>query len=133
MTPDQKPFFAGTYFPKYSRYRRIGLIDQIRNIEKFWKERRRDIENATISLLEQMEKVGYVEEHWEVKPNIIDETFEPLKFIFDSKNGDFGSTPKFPMPFYLNFLIDYPFFNKTNEPIKILGKNFNRNATWWNF
>lgn len=126
MTPDQKPFFAGTYFPKYSRYGRIGLIDLIKNIEKFWKERRQDIENATISLLEQMEKVEYVEEHCEVKPNIIDETFNSLKFIFDSKNGGFGSAPKFPMPIYLNFLIDYSFFNKTNEPIKILEKTLTK-------
>lgn len=122
MTPDQKPFFAGTYFPKHSSYGRIGLIDLIKNIEKFWKERRQDIENATISLLDQMQKVEYTEEHYEITPNVIDETFNSLKFIFDSKNGGFGSAPKFPMPFYLNFLIDYSFFNKTNEPITILEK-----------
>ncbi|MGQ9818363.1 MAG: thioredoxin domain-containing protein [Candidatus Kapaibacteriales bacterium] len=122
MTPDQKPFFAGTYFPKYSRYGRIGLIDLIKNIEKFWNERRQEIESATISLLAQLEGVEFSEEHYEIKANIIDETYNSLKFVFDAKNGGFGPTPKFPMPFYLNFLIDYFYLNQNDEALKILEK-----------
>lgn len=36
MTPDKKPFFAGTYFPKYSRYNRPGVIDLLENVSEKW-------------------------------------------------------------------------------------------------
>jgi uncharacterized protein YyaL (SSP411 family) len=36
MTPDKKPFFAGTYFPKESRYGRIGMLDLIPRIKEIW-------------------------------------------------------------------------------------------------
>ena len=36
MTPDQKPFFAGTYFPKNTRYKRIGMIELIPQIKDLW-------------------------------------------------------------------------------------------------
>ena len=38
LTPDKKPFFAGTYFPKESQYGRIGLKDIIINVTSFGKK-----------------------------------------------------------------------------------------------
>lgn len=38
MTPDKKPFFAGTYIPKYSKYNRLGLIDLLQRIAQLWNE-----------------------------------------------------------------------------------------------
>ena len=40
MTPDKKPFFAGTYIPKYSKYNRLGLIDLLQRIAQLWNENR---------------------------------------------------------------------------------------------
>ena len=37
MTPEQKPFFAGTYFPKHSRYGQPGLIELSDRIAQLWK------------------------------------------------------------------------------------------------
>lgn len=36
LTPDRKPFFAGTYFPKHSRYGRPGLIELLKAIREKW-------------------------------------------------------------------------------------------------
>ena len=36
MTPDRRPFFAGTYFPKESRYGRLGLDELSRKIKTIW-------------------------------------------------------------------------------------------------
>ncbi len=38
MTPDQKPIFAGTYFPKTGRYGRPGLLELLGRISRVWKE-----------------------------------------------------------------------------------------------
>jgi len=43
MTPDKKPFFAGTYFPKESRFGRIGLIDLINRVNNLWKNERKEL------------------------------------------------------------------------------------------
>jgi len=40
MTPEQKPFWAGTYLPKRARYGIIGLIDLLQRIAHLWKENR---------------------------------------------------------------------------------------------
>ena len=36
MTPDKKPFFAGTYFPKYNRFNRIGMMELIPKLKSVW-------------------------------------------------------------------------------------------------
>ncbi|NIS61434.1 MAG: DUF255 domain-containing protein, partial [Proteobacteria bacterium] len=43
MTPDKKPFFAGTYFPKESRFERIGMLDLIPRIKELWMTRRDEL------------------------------------------------------------------------------------------
>lgn len=40
MTPEQKPFFAGTYLPKQTMYGRMGLIDLLKRVSMLWKEER---------------------------------------------------------------------------------------------
>ena len=34
MTPEQKPFFAGSYFPKYGGYGRFGLMELLERLEE---------------------------------------------------------------------------------------------------
>ena len=40
MTPEQKPFFAGTYFPKNDRFGRPGLIQLLERASELWKTER---------------------------------------------------------------------------------------------
>ena len=46
LTPEQKPFFAGTYFPKRSAYGRIGFLDLLRAINKKWEQDRESLEQS---------------------------------------------------------------------------------------
>jgi uncharacterized protein YyaL (SSP411 family) len=108
MTPDKKPFFAGTYIPKHSRYGRIGLIELLQKVVEIWKENK----DKVISLAEQItneikEAIKKVE-----KGNIIDETiftlaYKELEENFDPEYGGFGEAPKFPTPHNLMFLLRY--------------------------
>ena len=43
MTPDKKPFFAGTYIPKTSRFGRLGMVELIPRISEFWMNRRAEV------------------------------------------------------------------------------------------
>jgi uncharacterized protein YyaL (SSP411 family) len=108
MTPDKKPFFAGTYIPKHSRYGRIGLIELLQKVVEIWKENKDKVislaEQITREIKEAIEKVE--------KGNIIDETiftlaYKELEENFDPEYGGFGEAPKFPTPHNLMFLLRY--------------------------
>ncbi len=43
LTPEQKPFFAGTYFPPEDRYGRPGFLRLLRHVAALWADRRNDI------------------------------------------------------------------------------------------
>jgi len=109
MTPDKKPFFAGTYIPKHSRYGRIGLIELLQRVVEIWKENRDKIE----SLAEQITgEIKEAVERVEIGNGIIDETtltlaFKELEENFDPEYGGFGDAPKFPTPHNLMFLLRY--------------------------
>jgi uncharacterized protein YyaL (SSP411 family) len=108
MTPDKKPFFAGTYIPKHSRYGRIGLIELLQKVVEIWKENKDKVislaEQITSEIKEALEKIE--------KGNIIDETiftlaYKELEENFDPEYGGFGEAPKFPTPHNLMFLLRY--------------------------
>lgn len=108
MTPDKKPFFAGTYIPKHSRYGRIGLIELLQKVVEIWKENKDKVislaEQITNEIKEAIEKVE--------KGNIIDETiftlaYKELEENFDPEYGGFGEAPKFPITHNLMFLLRY--------------------------
>src|SRR5574344_1748653 len=42
MTPEQKPFFAGTYFPRHGGYGRYGLMDLLDRVAYLWKTNREE-------------------------------------------------------------------------------------------
>jgi len=107
MTPDKKPFFAGTYFPKNTRFGRIGLKDLILRIKELW-------ENQRNQILIEADKITFTlqnatnESHGEkLNENILKKTFNKLRSRFDEKNGGFGGAPKFPTPHNLLFLLRY--------------------------
>jgi len=105
MTPDKKPFFAGTYFPRETRFGRIGLIDLINRVKTLWNNNRKE-------LLESSEKITFaLKDMTQESPGqILNEkalktAYNQLKARFDEKNGGFGNAPKFPAPHNLLFLL----------------------------
>ncbi len=107
MTPDKKPFFAGTYFPKETRFGRIGMIELTKKIRESWINDRDKInssaEQITLAIKNIDDKVGTSEITEEATHN----AFEQFSKRFDNKFGGFGSSPKFPSPHNLTFLLRY--------------------------
>lgn len=107
MTPDKKPFFAGTYFPKETRFGRIGMLELSKKIAESWTSDRGKIdfsaEQITEAVKNQNNSVGKLQITEEAMAN----AFEQFKSRFDSKFGGFGSSPKFPSPHNLTFLLRY--------------------------
>ena len=107
MTPDKKPFFSGTYFPKEDKYGRVGFKNLIKQIDDVWKTRKMDVfqsaEKITSHLLDfaKTEKGDLPGE--EAMTNAFNDFFKR----FDKDNGGFGSAPKFPSAQNILFLLRY--------------------------
>ena len=54
MTPDKKPFFAGTYYPKFSRYGRIGMMELIPRIKDIWINKRDEVLESSNQIIQYL-------------------------------------------------------------------------------
>ncbi len=113
MTPDKKPFFAGTYFPKQGRYGRPGLMELLPTIVDAWKNKREDLLQSADRVQDFLKEANAKTLGPPLSDTILKTTFEQFKNRFDNQYGGFGSQPKFPSPHNLIFLLRY--YNMTHE------------------
>jgi len=107
MTPEKKPFFAGTYFPKQTRFGRIGLIDLIKRIKDLWNNQRTEIMNSADQITFSLQNVDQESPGEKFSETTLQKTYRQLSIQFDSVNGGFGNRPKFPTSHNLIFLLRY--------------------------
>jgi len=107
MTPEKKPFFAGTYFPKQNRFGRIGLIDLIKRIKDLWINQRNELINSADQITFSLQNIDQESPGVKFSETTLRKTYQQLSMQFDSTNGGFGNRPKFPTPHNLIFLLRY--------------------------
>ncbi len=107
MTPDKKPFFAGTYFPKETRFGRIGLIDLIKRIKELWHNQRSELNNSADQITFRIQNIDQEAPGELFTEGTLKKAYRQLSIQYDSINGGFGSRPKFPTPHNLIFLLRY--------------------------
>lgn len=113
MTPDQKPFFAGTYFPKNDRMGMQGLISILEAVGKAWKTKRDVFLDSSEQIVGQISK-QHGQSREEIPEDIFHTAFSYYKQSFDPVYGGFGQAPKFPAAHNLMFLLRY--WKNYNEP-----------------
>jgi uncharacterized protein YyaL (SSP411 family) len=107
LTPDQKPFYVGTYFPILDSYGRPGFGSLLRQLAQSWKEKPNDILKAAENFLTNLQKTESILYPSKLDKSILDEAAINLMQIGDPINGGFGSAPKFPNSSNLSFLLRY--------------------------
>ena len=107
LTPDQKPFYVGTYFPILDSYGRPGFGSLLRQLAQSWKEKPQDIKKASENFLSTLQKTENTITPAELDKSILDEAAINLIQLGDPTNGGFGSAPKFPNSANLSFLLRY--------------------------
>ena len=108
MTPEQKPFFAGTYFPKHSRMGMTGLLELLEKVRIAWEQDREALIESGESIIESLESHFELEaQKEEISKETIGAAYLELKESFDDTYGGFSYAPKFPMPHNLLFLLRY--------------------------
>ena len=107
LTPDQKPFYVGTYFPVLDSYGRPGFGSICRQLAQAWKEKPKDIEKSAENFLDALNKTEKVKVSSKLEHPILDEAAMNLFQLGDATFGGFGSAPKFPNAANVSFLFRY--------------------------
>ncbi|MGV3489448.1 MAG: thioredoxin domain-containing protein [Tuberibacillus sp.] len=120
LTPDQKPFYAGTYFPKESRYGQPGFIDVLMSIASQYQKDQEKILKSGDQIVHALNEAK--SETSSIHKEIIDHCFEHFEQSFDSEYGGFGHAPKFPAPHQLLFLLRYARLYKNDRALEMVEK-----------
>ena len=107
LTPDQRPFYVGTYFPAIDSYGRPGFGSLCRQLSQSWKEKPKDIEKAANNFMQNLDKPQQFTAPSEIDKSILDEAAINLLQIADTTYGGFGQAPKFPNASNLSFMFRY--------------------------
>ncbi|KIL39490.1 hypothetical protein SD70_19585 [Gordoniibacillus kamchatkensis] len=113
LTPDKKPFFAGTYFPKQRRYGRPGIVDILTQLADKWKEDHERVAGLSDQIIDEMKKRTLASLKGDVSQETLDKAYRMYKQLYDAEYGGFGDAPKFPTSHNLSFLLRY--YRRTGE------------------
>ncbi|QEY34785.1 thioredoxin domain-containing protein [Caproiciproducens galactitolivorans] len=121
MTPEQQPFFAGTYFPKKGWFGTVGLLDLLDSAAQQWRENREKIirsgKEITDAIREREEKKA-----GRPSKQMIHLAKQQLSQSFDTRNGGFGRSPKFPSPQNLLFLLRFAVMESDEQALSMVEK-----------
>lgn len=110
MTPDNKPFYVATYIPKETRFGRVGMIELIPQVKELWNTKRGDVIRSADQITNVLKEGVQFSSDFKgegLNEASLKEAFTELAGSFDSKNGGFGTAPKFPTPHNFLFLLRY--------------------------
>ncbi len=105
MTPDKKPFFAGTYFPKTRVGAMIGLRELLIAIKDKWDKDRSSLIRLSEEVISNLNNNSQASENATI--DLAHIASQQFKEIYDEKHGGFGRAPKFPTPHNILFLLSY--------------------------
>ncbi|SFL85239.1 hypothetical protein SAMN03159341_110243 [Paenibacillus sp. 1_12] len=113
MTPEKKPFFAGTYFPKGRKYGRKGLMDLLPQITAKWNEDSAQISEMGDQIIAETQSRLIANLQGEISDKTLEQAFQMYEKLFDPQYGGFGDAPKFPTSHNLSYLLRY--YKKTGN------------------
>jgi uncharacterized protein YyaL (SSP411 family) len=106
LTPDQEPFYGGTYFPPDDRYGRPGFPRLLRSVADAYHNRQGDVAKSVQQIHEALDKLSTFEASTgDLTSEILEQAARTLASNVDMVHGGFGSQPKFPNPTNLEFLL----------------------------
>ncbi|MDX1530022.1 MAG: thioredoxin domain-containing protein, partial [Rhodothermales bacterium] len=99
LTPDKRPFFAGTYFPKHGRGGRPGMMDLLPHVAQTWEtSRERLVDSAEQITAAVREGLAQKRPGEPLGERALAAAYNGLAGRFDAEHGGFGIAPKFPTP-----------------------------------
>ncbi|MEJ2110385.1 MAG: thioredoxin domain-containing protein [Acidobacteriota bacterium] len=106
LTPDQSPFFCGTYFPPEAAAGRPGFKQVVVEVARAYRERKPDMRANGETIRKELGNLNTLpESRSEIDPSVLDEAVSGIISNYDPRHGGFGQAPKFPPSMTLSFLM----------------------------
>jgi uncharacterized protein YyaL (SSP411 family) len=111
LTPDQQPFYVGTYFPADSRYGMPSFKAILNQMLQAYRTRKQQVDSAAAEFMQSLSSMAMdIEvqgEHLDIDRSVLDEAAVGLLHMADPVYGGFGHAPKFPNVSNLLFMLRY--------------------------
>jgi uncharacterized protein YyaL (SSP411 family) len=106
LTPEQVPFYAGTYFPPEPRMGAPSWRQVLEAVANAWDERKQEIREGGARIAERLRGGALLRPSAEpMTPAALDEAVAGLRQGYDRVHGGFGGAPKFPPASTLELLL----------------------------
>ena len=106
LTPDQQPFYAGTYFPPEPRHGLPSWRMVLDAIAEAWRNRRDDVRHQAAQLGQSLGATVRLEPSQEpIREAVLTEAIDALRRTYDSEHGGWGEAPKFPQASTIELLL----------------------------
>ncbi len=131
LTPDGRPYFAGTYYPPQEAHGRPSWRQVLHNMSNAFQNKHDIVEqqaNQMMEIIKNSDK-NYIKspianhlspintEGGAFTQDLLDNIFYSLRQRFDSVEGGFGGAPKFPGTMCIQYLLEYYFYTKNSEAL----------------
>jgi uncharacterized protein YyaL (SSP411 family) len=107
LTPEQQPFFAGTYFPPVDRFGRPGFRTVLQKLAELWQNERQAVLGQAKELTEHVRKLSGPGPSGGLSLDSQRSAVQQLAQSYDSRYGGFGKAPKFPPAQSLELFLRY--------------------------
>jgi uncharacterized protein YyaL (SSP411 family) len=122
VTPDKKAFYGGTYFPPKRMHSRAAWKEILINVSQYFQQNRNEVETQADKLLTHLNDLSQLTYSAKDENELHVPAEETCHLIAkkilaqaDTEEGGFGTAPKFPSTFSIQYLLDhYALFNDEN-------------------
>jgi len=122
MTPDKKPFYAGTYFPKHQRWGRPGMMELLPKIAEAWRNDRQKVLTSADQITQHVIRLSSRQPGTKLDQEILGQARQFFVQAYDPEYGGFGKSPKFPSPHQLNFLLRRYYHTRDEQALVMVEK-----------
>ena len=106
LTPEQAPFYVGTYFPPAPRHGLPSWRMVLEGVATAWSQRRDQVRLQGTQVLESVGGAARLRAGEEpIAGGLLDEAVDGLRRLYDPAHGGFGGAPKFPSASVIEFLL----------------------------
>ncbi|NDL59821.1 DUF255 domain-containing protein [Phytoactinopolyspora mesophila] len=105
VTPEGKPFYAGTYYPPEPRHGMPSFPQVLEAVADAWRHRRDEVDDAAKQIASRLDGPRTVPERPAPSAERLGLAVQRLAATFDQEHGGFGGAPKFPPSMVLEFLL----------------------------
>src|SRR5918999_1374184 len=106
LTPEQVPFYAGTYFPPEQRPGMPSWRMVLEAVVDAWEKKRDEIRAGSERIVQRLQGGALLQPSGEVMdPRRLDDAVKRLEQAYDARHGGFGGAPKFPPASVIEFLL----------------------------